>query len=264
MCPMPPPPEVNPQVNPTRRAEPEWDDQRLADPHGAPDKGRRVQRMFAAIAPSYDLNNRLHSLWRDQAWRRAAVELAHPRQTDTVLDVACGTGDLTLAFATRKAKRVIGVDFVHEMLAIADGKTADRGPQPAYAAGDAMRLPVADRSVDIVSIAFGLRNVADPRKAIAEFYRVLKPGGRLVILEFGLPRSPVLRWGYNLYFRHVLPRTATWVSGDRSGAYKYLPESVNTFIDRPRIVQMMTDTGFVSVQQRPMTFGIAVAYLGFR
>ncbi len=246
--------------------EPVWDSPRLTDPHAAPDKANRVQRMFAAIAPSYDLNNRLHSLWRDQAWRRVAVDMTRVKTTDTVLDVACGTGDLAVAFARRRAQRIVGVDFVHPMLRIADRKSSGRAQASriSYAVGDAMHLPVADRSVDVVSIAFGLRNVADPRRVIEEFYRVLRPGGRLVILEFSLPRHPLMRWLYNLYFRHVLPRTATLVSGDKTGAYKYLPESVNTFIDRRVIVSLMTETGFTRVQQRPMTFGISVSYLGFR
>jgi demethylmenaquinone methyltransferase/2-methoxy-6-polyprenyl-1,4-benzoquinol methylase len=245
---------------------PAWDSARLADPHAAADKAGRVRRMFAAIAPSYDVNNRLHSLWRDQAWRRAAVRLAEVGPGDVVLDVACGTGDLALALADRGPARVIGVDFVEPMLAMARCKsTASRRPSPiAYTVGDAMALPLADRSVDVVSIAFGLRNVTAPQKAIESFYRVLRPGGRLVVLEFSLPANPLLRSAYNLYFRHVLPRTATLIAGDRTGAYRYLPESVNTFIDRAGIVGLMHDAGFTGVQARAMTLGIAVAYLGYR
>lgn len=249
---------------------PAWRDDELADPHQAPDKALRVRRMFAAIARSYDLNNRLHSLGRDQSWRRRAVRLARVKTTDTVLDVACGTGDLAMAFAQARAHRVVGVDFTHEMLELARRKRPlrdrrGRRAQPVhYVDGDATRLPIADRSVDVVSIAFGLRNVADPAAAVAEFYRVLKPGGRLVILEFSTPRFPPLRLGYQLYFNHVLPRTATWISRDRSGAYRYLPRSVDTFIDRPRIVRMMNETGFANVSLEPMTLGIAVAYVGRR
>lgn len=225
--------------------------------------------MFAAIADSYDLNNRVHSLWRDQAWRRKAVQLCHVRQHETVLDVACGTGDLALAFAEVNPKRVVGVDFVHEMLTIARGKHAERDPRRPegkpvpvhFADGDALRLPVADQSVDVVSIAFGIRNVADPEAAAGEFHRVLRPGGRLCILEFSLPTNPILRGGYNLYFRHVMPRTATLLSGDRSGAYRYLPNSVNTFLGRAEMADLLESAGFSAVTQNPLTFGIAVAYL---
>lgn len=245
-------------------AQPSWTDQNLANPHAVADKARRVEAMFAAIAPSYDLNNRLHSLWRDQAWRREAVRLAAVRPGDVVLDVACGTGDLSLAFAAAGASRVVGVDFTYNMLAVARAKPARLGPTPSYHTGDAMRLPVADASVDVVSIAFGIRNVADPRAAIAEFHRVLRPGGRIVILEFSLPTNPVLLGFYNIYFRHVMPRTATWISRDKTGAYKYLPQSVNTFIDRRAMLGMMGDAGFVDLTPRPMTFGIAVVYRGVK
>lgn len=220
--------------------------------------------MFSAIAGSYDLNNRVHSLGRDQAWRRAAVKAATVRPGDVVLDVACGTGDLTEAFARTPAGSVLGVDFTFNMLQHAQRKREARQADVAYALGDAQQLPAADGSADVVSIAFGIRNVASPQRAIDEFHRVLKPGGRLVILEFSLPRNPILRWGYNLYFRQVLPRTASLIARDRSGAYRYLPQSVNTFIDRPRLMAMMSDAGFVEVTARPLTFGIAVAYRGVK
>jgi len=248
--------------------EPAWSDADLsANPHASADKARRVRSMFSAIAPSYDLNNRLHSLWRDQAWRRATVRLADVQATDVVLDVACGTGDLAMAFAAQRPKHVVGVDFTFDMLSIAAQKHAaaqQTGAPIDYATGDAMRLPVADRSVDIVSIAFGIRNVAQPSAAITEFHRVLRPGGRLLVLEFSLPRNRVLRSMYNTYFQHVLPRTASLVARDRSGAYKYLPKSVNTFIDRQTLVDMMTSAGFADVQVRPLTFGVAVVYRGMK
>lgn len=259
-----------PAPTPGPRDAPAWADGDLADPHAAPDKASRVRSMFAAICGSYDLNNRVHSMWRDQAWRRRTVALARVKTTDTVVDVACGTGDLAMLFARAGARRVIGLDFTHEMLQVAAAKrpmrtpARRRAPHVAYADADAGRLPLADRSVDVVSIAFGLRNVADPAAAVAEFYRVLKPGGRLVILEFSTPRFTPLRVAYNLYFHHVLPRTATWISRDRSGAYRYLPRSVDTFIDRPRITRIMGQAGFANVSLIPMTLGIAVAYSGRR
>jgi len=246
-----------------------WNDSLLKDPHAQADKCARVRRMFAAIAPSYDLNNRLHSLWQDQRWRRKAVKLANLQPTDVVVDVACGTGDLTLAFgtairrfATPLAGRCLGIDFTFEMLPIANRKSQHESCR--FANGDAQCLPLADQSADVVSIAFGIRNVQDPMLALREFHRILRPGGRVIILEFSLPTNRVLRGFYNFYFRKILPRTATWISRDKTGAYKYLPESVNTFITRDRMMQMMRDAGFENVEQFPLTFGVCVCYRGVR
>ena len=253
-----------------------WTDHDLAgDPHAKADKAHRVQRMFSAIASSYDLNNRLHSLGRDQAWRRAAVKLAAVQPGDTVLDVACGTGDLTLAFADGGAGRVLGSDFTLAMLKRARAKAhahgcdanANGGGVGAgvdFHAADALCLPLADASVDVVSIAFGIRNVTDSAAALGEFYRVLKPGGRVIVLEFGLPRNRLLRAGYDFYFNHVLPRTASLVARDRSGAYRYLPRSVHTFLDRPGMERLIADAGFEAVTSRALTFGIAIAYRGVK
>ncbi len=249
-----------------------WGAGNLQNPHAAADKAMRVQHMFSAIAGSYDLNNRLHSMWQDQVWRRKAVRLCRVQAHEVVCDVACGTGDLSLAFAAAGVRRVVGIDFTHNMVRIAQHKNetahatgaAAKLAPAAFADGDAMRLPLSDASVDVVSIAFGIRNVADPSAAMREFARILRPGGRLCILEFSLPANPVMRGLYNFYFRHIMPRTATLISRDRSGAYKYLPESVNTFLGRPQMVAMMQAAGFRDVQQNPMTFGVAVAYIGQR
>lgn len=256
-----------------------WDDVALTDPHTVTDKRRRVQSMFAAIAPSYDLNNRLHSAWLDQSWRRKAVALAELKATDRVVDVACGTGDLTLAFfdglyrkqSALDHSQVIGIDFTYEMLPLAFGKwarvsAAHRLPTQSvrFVNGDAQSLPLPDGCCDVVSIAFGIRNVVDPAAAIREFFRILRPGGRLIILEFSLPTNAMLRATYNFYFKQILPRTATWISGDKTGAYKYLPKSVNTFIGRETMLEMMAGAGFQSVTQKPMTFGICVCYRGMK
>lgn len=247
-----------------------WNDALLQNPHAATDKRTRVQKMFAAIAPSYDLNNRLHSLWMDQRWRKKAVKLAEPKTTDAVVDVACGTGDLTLAFRKAlgsSAPAALGIDFTYEMLPIARAKTANRQSPIApctFINGDAQCLPLDNQSADVVSIAFGIRNVQDVPTALKEFHRVLRPGGRVIILEFSLPTNALLRGMYNFYFRKILPRTATLISRDKTGAYKYLPESVNTFIGREQMMSMMRDAGFKEIRQHPLTFGVCVCYRGMK
>ncbi len=247
-----------------------WSPEALqGDPHALADKPQRVRAMFAAIARCYDLNNRLHSFGRDRVWRREAVREAAVRPGETVLDVACGTGDLTRLFARTHAKRVVGLDFTPEMLQIAEerrAREAKRGSLAAarveYVQGDAMDLPFEDESFNVVSIAFGLRNVADPAQALAEFRRVLKPRGRLVVLEFSEPRSRLLRSLHRLYTHRIMPVTATWISKDRTGAYRYLPRSVEAFLDRRKVVETLQEAGFTAVTQRPLTFGVCVCYRG--
>ena len=242
-----------------------WDEQRLQDPHAESDKAQRVSAMFDAIADSYDLNNRVHSLWRDQAWRRKAVRLAQVQTSeDVVVDVACGTGDLSLAFAKAGAAKVIGIDFVPRMIRLAQEKSSKYvfAAAPEFRVGDAMSLDLPDACCDVVSIAFGLRNVAEPSRALSEFRRILRSGGRVVILEFTTPANPVMRALYHFYSHHVMPHTATWISRDRTGAYKYLPRSVDTFVTPQRLVEMMRDAGLAQVRIHPMTMGICAAFVG--
>lgn len=231
------------------------------------DKADRVRAMFAAIADSYDLNNRLHSLGRDQAWRRRAVGLCDVTPGDRVLDVACGTGDLAQAFARAGAASVCGVDFTEPMLEIARRKAARRQrasgePMPTFRHGDATALPFEDGRFDIASIAFGIRNVSDPLRAFKEMRRVLGAHGRVLVLEFSQPKNTILRFFAHLYRDHLMPMTATWLARDRSGAYRYLPRSVATFADREALASLMQEAGFSSITVHPMTFGICAAYLG--
>lgn len=225
--------------------------------------------MFAAIAGSYDLNNRVHSFGRDQSWRRYAVRASDVRPGDAVLDVACGTGDLTQAYARTSASSVTGLDFTPEMLAIAERKrpchlNPAQAAKVLYREGDAQVLPFSDASFDIVSIAFGIRNVGDPGRALSEFARVLRPGGRVVILEFDRPRVAPMSWFYDLYCGWLMPRTATLLSGDRSGAYRYLPRSVGTFMTRTQMMDAMVAAEFHGVTTRALSLGICVCYRGIK
>lgn len=245
---------------------PLWGERELVDPHRREDKPARVRGMFAAIARSYDLNNRLHSFGLDQAWRRKAVQMARVQPGDAVLDMACGTGDLTHLFAASPAGRVVGGDFTPQMLEIARLKLA-RHPHKekvTYVEADAMALPFEDASFDVVSIAFGIRNVAEPAKALREFARVLRPGGRLVVLEFDRPRNPLVRFGNELYTRRIMPLTATLLSRDRSGAYRYLPRSVGTFMSREEMSAAIEAAGFSDVAVRSLTLGTCACYRGTR
>lgn len=246
-----------------------WRDEELGTIHQRDDKADKVRAMFGAIARSYDLNNRVHSLWQDEAWRRTAVRMAAVRPGDVVLDVACGTGDLTQAFARRSpASLVIGGDFTHAMLGLAAHKRARLDPRIAdrvrYIEADAMALPIATASMDVVSIAFGIRNVQEPDRAIAEFGRVLKPGGRLVILEFDRPAFGPVRWFNDFYCGQVMPRTATWISRDQSGAYRYLPRSVSSFMSHQELGDRLRGAGFEGVRHRVLSLGICVCTVGVR
>jgi demethylmenaquinone methyltransferase/2-methoxy-6-polyprenyl-1,4-benzoquinol methylase len=253
---------------PAQAADPAWVDGELLNPHVRADKANKVRRMFAAIAGSYDLNNRVHSLGRDQAWRRYAVKVAQVQPGEEVLDVACGTGDLTQAFATSPAKRVVGLDFTPEMLDFANKKRAFQpsgcAEKLSYLEGDAQSLPFADGSFDVVSIAFGIRNVLEPSKALREFFRVLRPGGRLVILEFERPKNALVRVFNDLYCGAIMPRTATIISKDTSGAYKYLPKSVATFLTREQMRSQMAEAGFGELNATGLTMGICVCYRGVK
>ncbi len=250
---------------------PAWDETTLrSDPHSDPEKAVRVQRMFGAVARRYDLNNRLHSLGRDQAWRKRAVAIAQLGAEDDVLDVACGTGDLTEAFAKAGARSVTGIDFTPEMLDIARLKAVRKkyrkrsAIKPEYHSGDAMSLEFPDDSFDVVSIAFGIRNVTEPPRAIQEFFRVLRPGGRLVILEFCEPTFAPMRLFNGFYCKKIMPLTASVVAGDRSGAYKYLPRSVETFEDPAQLAHSVAEAGFSKIRQERLTMGICAITSGHK
>ena len=226
---------------------------------------RRIAGMFDAIAPRYDLLNGVLSAGLDRYWRRRAIASLAFTGRETLLDVCTGTGDVAIAAAraTNGARRVLGVDFAGAMLTRAQDKLSARGlaARVQVVRGDAMNLPVADRAVDGVTVAFGIRNVAQPDVACRELLRVLTPGGRLAILEFGLPVIPAVRPLYLWYFRHVLPRIGRAVSR-HDAAYSYLPASVGAFPWGDAFAEILREQGFNNVRARPLSFGIVYLYTG--
>ena len=231
----------------------------------APGKERAVRAMFAEIAPSYDRLNHLLSANIDKRWRRFTVRqladvLAKPDAL--ALDLCCGTGDLTLELAEKT--RVIGCDFCHPMLVIGNKKIAARGVRRAVLMeGDALKLPFADRRFDAVTIAFGLRNLAHVEGGLAEIFRVVKPGGRVAVLEFSKPIVPLLREAFAFYFDRILPRIGAFISGSNT-AYSYLPASVKHFPDQKGLAELMRRVGFSQVRYHNLSGGIAALHLGDR
>jgi len=221
--------------------------------------------MFAGIAARYDLLNHLLSGNVDRRWRRLVAEKLRPAldADSTVLDVACGTGDLSIVIAEACGARVVGVDFCRPMLDIAARKSAEMSRTIPFVEGDALRLPFADEKFDAATIAFGLRNLSDVAGGLGELRRILKPGGRLVVLEFSRPVVPGFRALFQFYFSRVLPRVGGLVSGSR-GAYEYLPDSVSKFPDQARLASLMREVGFDGVEYRNLTGGIAALHSGTR
>jgi demethylmenaquinone methyltransferase/2-methoxy-6-polyprenyl-1,4-benzoquinol methylase len=229
---------------------------------GAPEKAA-IRKMFDRIAPRYDLLNRMLSAGIDVRWRRICVDAAGSAMRS--VDVCSGTGDVLVEFLRRDpARRGIGVDLSTGMLVRGAEKLGRLGlaGRAHMAAGDAERLPIASDSVDAVTVAFGIRNVGDPLAALREMRRVVRPGGRALILEFSMPDG-TLGVLYRMYFTRVLPRIGGWVSGD-AGAYAYLPASVARFARPVEFGALMKEAGFDRVSWQPLTAGIAHLYIGER
>lgn len=230
----------------------------------APDKAPdRIAGMFDAIAPRYDLLNHLLSAGIDKRWRRRAIASLALSGRETLIDVCTGTADVALE--ATGAARVVGVDFAGAMLTLGLHKvhSANQARRIVLIRGDAMRLPARDRSADAATVAFGIRNVQRPEVACAEMARVLRTGGRLAILEFGVPRIPGVSALYLWYFRRVLPLIGRMVSG-HTGAYSYLPASVGTFPPPVEFMAILRQAGFAEVQAVPLTFGIVYLYTAVR
>ena len=224
----------------------------------------KIHYLFSAVAPRYDFLNHFLSLGFDVAWRRVTARalrsvLAQPGSL--VVDLCCGTGDLTLALARLSAGKVIGTDFCNPMLLLAHVKVGRGSRRCLLVESDALVLPFRDNSVDAIAVAFGFRNLADYPRGLREMHRVLKPGGKVAILEFSQVRTPLFGRLFRFYFRHILPGLGNWISGVR-GAYNYLQDSVSRFADQQALVAALEGCGFRKVSYRNFTGGIATLHLG--
>ncbi|MFO0925532.1 MAG: bifunctional demethylmenaquinone methyltransferase/2-methoxy-6-polyprenyl-1,4-benzoquinol methylase UbiE [Gemmataceae bacterium] len=231
----------------------------------------RIRSMFGAIAPRYDLLNHLLSLNVDRYWRWRTTRLVPPvvaADAAPILDVCTGTGDLALAYDRRAEGRVpiVGSDFCLPMLLPARRKAARRhaARRIVYVEADTQRLPFPDAHFQLVTVAFGLRNVTDTDRGLAEMVRVCRPGGRVAILEFSRPRNWLLGPLYRAYFKYVLPRVGQLLSRSKDRAYSYLPASVMEFPDGEALAAKLRGHGLTDVRFHPLTFGIATLYVGTR
>jgi demethylmenaquinone methyltransferase/2-methoxy-6-polyprenyl-1,4-benzoquinol methylase len=228
-------------------------------------KNQYVRRMFNNISRRYDFLNHFLSAGIDRIWRKKAIKLSGLAAGNTFLDVACGTGDLSVEAAKSNPKKIVGVDFAENMLSGFRAKKESLGldGKVEIIQASAEELPFAEGAFDVAAVAFGARNFGDLKKGLAEMHRVLKSGGRVVVLEFSKPKVFPIRELYFMYFRHILPAVGKIVSGD-GGAYAYLPESVSAFPDGDDFEEVMRIVNFREVRSVPMTFGIATAYYGIK
>ncbi len=229
-------------------------------------KKEGIRKLFDNIAPDYDRLNHILSLNIDKGWRRKAVgEILDERRPLNILDVACGTGDFTIEIA-RKApdgSRVTGIDLSEGMMKIGREKIAGAGVEAEMVQGDCEALPYEDGTFDRISVGFGVRNFEHLDIGLKEMCRVLKDGGKLVVLELSVPSNGFVRWCYKLYFLKILPAVGGWISGDR-GAYEYLPASVLKFPAPEKFMDMMKEAGFNDVKHKSLTLGICRMYIGLK
>ena len=230
--------------------------------------GSRVKRMFGQIAPKYDRMNHLLSMNVDRYWRWRTVRRVAPQGTSPILDICTGTGDLALAYCrrTRGEVEVIGSDFCPQMLAVGEKKKAraSYAERLRFVEADAQQLPFDDDSFQIVSVAFGLRNVQDTDRGLAEMVRVCEPQGRVAVLEFSEPTWQPFKACYGWYFRNVLPRLGQWIARNDEDAYNYLPECVGQFPSGTALLERMAAAGLREVCLKRLTFGVATLYVGVK
>ena len=230
----------------------------------------RIRRMFGQIAPWYDFLNHFLSLNIDTRWRNKTARLVPPGPAENgpILDLCTGTGDLALTYdrAGNGAVPVVAADFCHEMLvrAVQKADAAGAAGRIRFVEADAQALPFPADTFQLVTVAFGLRNVTDTDRGLAEMVRVARPGGRVAILEFSRPRNRVFGRFYSFYFRQVLPRIGQLLCRNRENAYRYLPESVLKFPDYDALAAKLRAHGLVEVRYEPFTFGVATLYVGVK
>lgn len=226
----------------------------------------RVKRMFGEIAPRYDFLNHLLSMQTDRYWRRKTVRRVPPRGDAPILDVCTGTGDLALAYyrASTEGTPIVGADFCPQMLERAESKAqrARASDRISFVEADAQHLPFPSDHFQIVSVAFGLRNIADPDQGLREMARVCAPGGKVAVLEFSMPRRQPFRSLYGWYFRNVLPRIGRLFAKSGDDAYHYLPETVQAFPEREALAARMEAAGLCDVTFTSLTMGVAMLYVG--
>jgi demethylmenaquinone methyltransferase/2-methoxy-6-polyprenyl-1,4-benzoquinol methylase len=225
---------------------------------------KTVQAMFTAIAHRYDLNNSLLSLGLHHSWKRIAARIAMEGIPSgaAVADVCAGTGDLAVRLTQNGAGLVLALDLNLRMLTLGRQKRSAHSDNVQWVQANAEQLPLPDQSVSAVTVGFGIRNVADRLRAFHEMYRILKPGGRLICLEFSTPPSRWLRRLYDLYSFTLLPIVGAWISGDTTGTYRYLPASIRAFPDQETLKDLLLSVGFKEVTYRNLTGGIVAIHIG--
>ncbi|GAB3072141.1 demethylmenaquinone methyltransferase [Salinicoccus sesuvii] len=227
------------------------------------DKETKVQNIFNSISSDYDRMNDIISLNQHNMWRKRTMKEMFVKDGQSVLDVCCGTGDWTIQLSEKApTAEVIGIDFSEKMLEVAEEKTTTHD-NIELLQGNAMSLPFDDGSFDYVTIGFGLRNLPDYNKAIEEFYRVLKPGGTLVVLETSVPENKFVGQGFDFYFGTIMPKLGGLIA-DRSKEYEWLYESTSSFLSKDALKFMMSDCGFTNIKVISHTFGTAATHIGYR
>ncbi len=231
--------------------------------HHGENKKELVRKMFDDISPHYDFLNHFLSLGIDIYWRKIFIRKLNIENDTKVLDVACGTGDVCFEILKHHSVSVIGLDLSSNMINLANQKAGKKNQDNiTFLQGDAENLPFDSHSVDYLTISYGFRNISNYDTALSEFYRVLKPGGILGILEFSKPKSKLFGSIFRLYFHHILPRIGSLFS--RSDAYRYLPESVDFFPTHHDICQKIIYSGFERAEIHDLTFGISTIFIGFK
>ena len=226
-------------------------------------KKEEVREMFDNIAPTYDRLNHILSLSIDKIWRRRVVRKVRRMKPQRVMDLATGTGDLAIQMAKRMPKaRIMGVDLSEKMLAVAAEKVRRKGLDDHIALyqGDAEQLDVTDGLLDVVTIAFGVRNFGNLEQGLSEIFRALRSGGHIVVLEFSTPRNPLIRWAYKLYSNHIMKPVGGMISKDNK-AYDYLPDSIVEFASPERFMEILHGVGFSKCRRYSQSFGIAQIYI---